>query len=67
MLFKYEKILIFPTANGNNTEIRTKKQKQTVVVFLVGVGHLFEDRHDLLVGRSALDGVSHGDGHGVAW
>lgn len=41
--------------------------KLTVVIVLVGVGHLFEDGQDLLVGRSVLDGVAHCDGHGVAW
>lgn len=40
--------------------------KPTVVVVLVGVGHLLEDGQDLLVGRSVLDGVAHRDGRGVA-
>lgn len=41
-------------------------RRLTIVIVLVWVGQLFEDGQDLLVGRSILDGVSHGDGHGVS-
>lgn len=51
---------------GNRNE-KEPQDELTVVVFLVGVGHFFEDGHDLFIGGSVLDGISHSDGHSITW
>lgn len=42
-------------------------KKHTIIIFLVGVWHFFEDGQDLIVGRSVLDGVSDSDGYRITW
>lgn len=44
-----------------------KHKKLTIIVLLVGVGHIFEGGQDLFVGCSVLDGVPDSDGHRVTW
>lgn len=47
--------------------MKMKHKKLTIIVLLVGVGHIFEGGQDLFVGRSVLDGVPDSDGHRVTW
>lgn len=51
---------------GNRNE-KEPQDELTIIVFLVGVGHFFEDGQDLFIGGSVLDGVSHSDGHSITW
>ena len=48
-------------------DLKMKHKKLTIIIFLVGVGHIFEDGQDLFVGRSVLDGIPDSDGHRVTW
>lgn len=48
-------------------DMKMKHKKLTIIVLLVGVGHIFEGGQDLFVGRSVLDGVPDSDGHRVTW